>query len=193
MDFIKKIESNTIIVSTLGLFVAIYGPRLQPRLPNEIMDLFNNNYFRFIIILLITYLSSKNIQHALIITVIFLFLTSLSTTQESFENAILPEKLGNLLSCKNIESQECVNYCYSEEGLNDDFCKKSFPENGGNCINIKNPKKKLECLKNVCLGSNKSACKILNMRQDIRNQIKNDINKTVNNEITEKINKYKNP
>jgi len=193
MDFLEKVDLNTLIVPMLSVFVTMYGPRLQPNLPNKIMKLLNNKYFRFIVILLITYLSSKSLQQALIITVIFLFMTSLSTTQESFENAILPEKLQNLLNCKNLESQECVNYCYSEEGENDEFCKNSFPKEGKNCINIKNAEEKLNCLKNVCIGNNKSACKILNIRREVRNQIKEDINKTIKDEITQKINKYKNP
>uniref|UniRef100_A0A6C0IVY5 Uncharacterized protein n=1 Tax=viral metagenome TaxID=1070528 RepID=A0A6C0IVY5_9ZZZZ len=88
MDFLKNVDISKILIPVLAVFVQIYGSRLQPKLPTNIMNLFNNNYFRFIIILLITYLSSKNLQQSLIITVIFLFLTSLATTQESYENMI---------------------------------------------------------------------------------------------------------
>ena len=42
-----NILSNPTSYGLLALFLGIYGPRLHPKLPPIIRDLFNNNVFRF--------------------------------------------------------------------------------------------------------------------------------------------------
>jgi hypothetical protein len=87
-------ELNTLINSPyfygfLAMFLGLYGPRLSPKLPKVITDLFGNKIFRFVFLLLIVYMSNNNLQMALIITIAFLLLTSYSTNQnieEFFEN-----------------------------------------------------------------------------------------------------------
>lgn len=73
----KKFTNNDIIYAVLALALAMYGPRLQPKLPEFFNKLFNNNYFRFSVILLIAYLSNKNLQLSLIIAVAFCLVLSL--------------------------------------------------------------------------------------------------------------------
>lgn len=63
---------NTYLASILSIFLAMYGPRLQPKLPNSVRNVFDNHIFRVLVIFLITYLSSTNIQLSITITIIFL-------------------------------------------------------------------------------------------------------------------------
>jgi len=79
---LENMMNNTVFYGVLSLFLTIYGPRLSPNLPIFIRNLFNNNFFRFIIILLITFLSSSNLQIALIISIVFLLITSYTNSIE---------------------------------------------------------------------------------------------------------------
>lgn len=71
-----------IVYGVAAMLIAFYGPRLHPKLPLTIRNLFNNSAFRFIVLLLIAYLSMKDIKSALLVSVLFLVITSLSSTQE---------------------------------------------------------------------------------------------------------------
>ena len=80
-----NILSNPTSYGLLALFLGIYGPRLHPKLPPIIRDLFNNNVFRFSIIVLITFLSSKDLSASLIVAVAFLLVISIANSQEMQE------------------------------------------------------------------------------------------------------------
>merc|ERR1711998_629277 len=80
----SQLTENPILYAIVSIFLVMYGPRLQPKLPDSIRDLFNNNMVRFAVILLITYTSSKNIQLALILSIALCIITSMTTTQEMF-------------------------------------------------------------------------------------------------------------
>merc|ERR1712178_277508 len=62
----EELFKNPILYGVIAIFLTMYGPRLQPKLPESIRNLFNNNYFRFLVIVLIAFLSSKNLQLSLI-------------------------------------------------------------------------------------------------------------------------------
>jgi hypothetical protein len=79
---LQNLQNNPIIYGLLAVFLSIYGPRLHPKLPSPVRDLFNNNYFRFAVILLITYLSTRNLQAALVITISFCLILSFTNSQE---------------------------------------------------------------------------------------------------------------
>lgn len=89
---INKIETtvkNPYVLGALAMFVAFYGPRLQPRLPNSIRTLFNNPVFRFIVLVLIVYLSSNNLGTAIMVTIAYVVIMNLVTmlnTEERFQN-----------------------------------------------------------------------------------------------------------
>ena len=83
---ISNLYNNPIVFAVLSIFLTMYGPRLQPGLPKPIMEIFNNNYFRFTVMLLIAYLSSRNLQLAIILSMTLCLLTSLSSTQEMYMN-----------------------------------------------------------------------------------------------------------
>ena len=79
---ISGILANPVYYGILAIFLAMYGPRLSPKLPKPIRQLFNNNYFRFAVILLVIYMSNKDLSMALIITIGFILVMSLANSQE---------------------------------------------------------------------------------------------------------------
>jgi uncharacterized membrane protein (DUF106 family) len=89
---VEKIETtfkNPYVLGALAMFVAFYGPRLQPRLPESIRKLFNSPVFRFIILVLIVYLSSNNLGTALMVSIAYIVIMNLVTmlnTEERFQN-----------------------------------------------------------------------------------------------------------
>lgn len=78
-----------IVYGLAAMLIAFYGPRLHPKLPTTVRNLFNNSAFRFVVLLLIAYLSMRDIKSALLVTILFLIMTSLSTTQEIEEKFTL--------------------------------------------------------------------------------------------------------
>ena len=62
------------IYAILAIFLAIYGPRLHPRLPSNIRSLFNTTWFRLLIILLIVFLSSHDLKLSLLVSLAFLLI-----------------------------------------------------------------------------------------------------------------------
>ena len=77
-----KLLENRVYYGILALFLAIYGPRLHPRLPTIIKDLFSNNIFRFIVILLIAYISSEDLTISLMLAIAFLLFNGIVGNQE---------------------------------------------------------------------------------------------------------------
>ena len=87
--FLKEnVLNNPVVLGLLTAMLAIYGPRLHPKLPPNVRNLFNDSTFRFIIILLIIYLSSKDLVLSFIIAISFLFIFSLTTTMDVKEKFI---------------------------------------------------------------------------------------------------------
>ena len=73
-NVLKKLTDKPIYYGLIAIFLTIYGPRLHPKLPDGIRELFNNNIFRFAIITLIIYLSNRDLQLALIIALTFIII-----------------------------------------------------------------------------------------------------------------------
>jgi len=102
---------NSYLFSVLSIFLAMYGPRLHPKLPEPLKNLFDNPLFRSLVLFLIVYLSSSNFQTSLVTTIIFLVTMNLLHTSkalESYEN-IQYENFQNfgapVSSCSNYNSQ----------------------------------------------------------------------------------------
>ena len=91
-NVLKKLTDKPIYYGLMAVFLTIYGPRLHPKLPDGIRELFNNNTFRFAIITLIIYLSNRDLQLALIIALTFIIIMSLSNSCHCHE--VLREKFG---------------------------------------------------------------------------------------------------
>ena len=82
---IKSILENPIIYAVLILFIGIYGPRLSPKLPKVARDLFDNVIFRLVILTLVLYMTNKNLQMALLISIGFMLITSLTNSMQMEE------------------------------------------------------------------------------------------------------------
>ena len=112
MNLVEKqsnyLLNNPIIYGLLALLLSIYGPRLHPKLPNIFRDLFNNNIFRFSIILLIIFISSSDLKMSLIVAIGFLLLTSFSSNQSADDiiDEENPENYSNLDLIKEFYSED---------------------------------------------------------------------------------------
>ena len=57
----KLLVQNSYLFALLTLFLTMYGPRLQPKLPSTLRNLFDNVAFRLIVLFLIFTLLKFNI------------------------------------------------------------------------------------------------------------------------------------
>lgn len=102
---------NPIVYGIIAVFIGMYGPRLAPKLPDSIMNLFKNEYFRFAIMLLVVYVSSRDLQLSLLIGLGFLVVVSIGNyalLEESFENMVRER-------FENMGEQELVATTESEQ------------------------------------------------------------------------------
>ena len=147
LNFIRNnLKLKKVLNLFLILFLTIYGPRLHPKLPNYLKELFLNKYFKVIIILLIAYMSSKNIKTAILIAIIYCLLVSF-TELESFKNHLFQENFKNNVrnnmpaECiDGIFSKKCIDYCYNNNNDNDndnEWCNIKYPNvpSKSKCIN----------------------------------------------------------
>ena len=84
----RYLVQNTYLVGVLAVFLTMYGPRLQPKLPPTVRNLFENPVFRAVVLFLIAYLSSQNFQSSIVITVIFLVTMNLLHTDSVINNIV---------------------------------------------------------------------------------------------------------
>ena len=115
---IKRLTSNPMLYGLLSMFLSMYGPRLSPKLPPVVKDMFNNKYFRFCIILLITYLTSKNLQLALIVSIGFCLITSY-TNSKDVEETFLSEIRENYSDFDTIRDIN-ENFNIQEENIDEE-------------------------------------------------------------------------
>ena len=112
----KNVLKSPYFYGFLAMFLGLYGPRLSPKLPKSVTDLFENKVFRFVFLLLIVYMSNNNLQMALIITIAFLLLTSYSENQkveEFFEDK----------HRENFSDFDAITEFYNEEFDNEEHFK----------------------------------------------------------------------
>lgn len=102
---------STWLFGVLSLFLALYGPRLQPKLPNAIRKLFSNSVFRGVILFLVVFLAGKNMGASLTITVIFLVVMGilqqtkmLSDVNEFFVNERFSQPGPPVSNCENYDN-----------------------------------------------------------------------------------------
>ena len=101
---------NTSIYLVLTLFLAMYGPRLAPKLPETIRVLFNNFYFRLAVMFLVVYMSNQSVVSSLAIVIVYTVVMNILQTQEAFE---IREKFeANMLAQRNNGPPvaQCDNY-----------------------------------------------------------------------------------
>jgi hypothetical protein len=92
---LEALFKNPMLYAVLAIFLGVYGPRLHPKLPKNVRALFNSAWFRTLIILLIAFMSSHNLQLSLLIALAFLLILMVvdaSDVREHFENSLEANK-----------------------------------------------------------------------------------------------------
>tara|TARA_B110000467_G_scaffold163227_1_gene188632 strand:- start:1744 stop:2496 length:753 start_codon:yes stop_codon:yes gene_type:complete len=105
---LNLLDQKPIMYAGLGMLAGLYGPRIGPNLPENIRRLLQNNIFRFAIIAVIIYVSMKDVQLALVITLGLLIGISLSNSQD------INEKFSSECNEHFNDSLEDVSEFYTE-------------------------------------------------------------------------------
>ena len=95
MEQLSRFFENPATIGVASFILAIYGPRLSPKLPDFIRRAFNNGVFRFIILILILMSGSgnfkTNLRVTMILAIIFVILMSVvmkQNVQEDFKSQV---------------------------------------------------------------------------------------------------------
>ena len=96
-EFIKN-PKNSYLFGALALFVTVYGPRLSPKLPQPIQNLFENAFFRASVMFLAIYVAQRDIMVSLVVTIVFMVLMNVVQTSQKLIVIILKEALLLILS-----------------------------------------------------------------------------------------------
>ena len=84
-DEVNSLSQKPIMYGVLGMLLGFYGPKLNPNLPTNIKNLFENSLFRFLIIAIIICVSTKDIQLALMIGIGLMIGISFANSQDVTE------------------------------------------------------------------------------------------------------------
>ena len=77
---------NEYVTAVVALFVVLYASNVAPRLPDVVMDLFNNPIFRVFVLFLVAYIANKNPAVALLISIAFVVTLNVINRQEAEES-----------------------------------------------------------------------------------------------------------
>ena len=76
---------NEYVTGVVALFVVLYASNVAPRLPDVVIDLFNNPIFRVFVLFLVAYVANKNPAVALLVSVAFVVTLNVINRQEAEE------------------------------------------------------------------------------------------------------------
>lgn len=82
---LKTSTVNPYLYGIIIVALTMYGPRLSPGLPEPIKKMFNSPIFRILVLTLIIYLTNRDLTIALIVSIGFVLVVSLSSSLETFE------------------------------------------------------------------------------------------------------------
>jgi multisubunit Na+/H+ antiporter MnhF subunit len=89
MDIVKenldKVFSNKYTSSLLSLFLVLYGGLAAPKLPKKVLELFNKDIVKIVILALIVYSSQKDTRLSIMIAVVLLITMNTLSNREMFE------------------------------------------------------------------------------------------------------------
>ncbi len=85
---LEDILGSTYFFAILVLFLIFYGPRLSPKLPDGVRNLFNSQAFRALVMFLVIFNSNRELGlvMSLVIVVIFMVVMNILQTRNLFEN-----------------------------------------------------------------------------------------------------------
>lgn len=107
---------NEYVTGVVALFVVLYASNVAPRLPNVVIDLFNNPIFRVFVLFLVAYVANKNPAVALLVSVAFVVTLNVINRQEAEEGFL--DVIDTFNSDKK-ENFEAGNACDSIESKYD--------------------------------------------------------------------------
>lgn len=85
MDQLNNLMQNPYFSAALTLFLVLYGALARPDLPDYVMNLFENPFFRVLVLVLIAFTATKNLQVALISAVVFTLTMNLVSERKMAE------------------------------------------------------------------------------------------------------------
>ena len=104
---LKMLLEGPYVYGIIIIILTMYGPRLSPKLPKVVRDLFNNSVFRLSVLVLILYLTTTNLQSALIVGLTFTLVTNITNSLDIQEHFIR-ENLQNFSDFETfVDSSTC--------------------------------------------------------------------------------------
>ena len=105
-DFLLK---NGFLYAILVVFLTMYGPRLHPKLPSTVKNLFNNPLFRMVVLFMIGYLINKNFVVSLVIALLFTITFNMIQNEEILNGMAETENFLNygppVANCTNYDGE----------------------------------------------------------------------------------------
>jgi hypothetical protein len=101
-NMLTTLDNNKIFSSVLGLFLVLYGSLAAPKLPHSIALLFKNDIFKFLVIFMIAFMSSKDSSIAIIATVGLLVSLQTLSMYETNTKILEIVEVNSKLSLKNV-------------------------------------------------------------------------------------------
>jgi hypothetical protein len=82
-DKVTNVMTNNIVATIVAVFITLYAATLTKyKLPDFIQKLFNNTFFRLLIIALIAYRATQDPQSAILVAVAFVLIMNILNKQE---------------------------------------------------------------------------------------------------------------
>jgi len=103
-----NILENQYISTTLAVFLVLYGSLAAPRLPEGLIKMFSNPFFRMTVIFMIAYTTSKNHSIALIATVTLVLLMQNNADKQNIIIVDDSEVQENVMINNNSEVQKNI-------------------------------------------------------------------------------------
>ena len=141
---------NKYFLAIFAILSGFYGAQLRPTLPNFIMDLFQNPFFRVLILCLVVIKSYTDISFSIIIAILFLLVMN-KVNEKLFENAFT-----NTINTDNLE-QICNNIFLDKETIIG--CINTINNYTPNLNDRDTNYEKLSCLNNVNYEKLSTICK----------------------------------
>lgn len=85
LDQFAMTLQNPYVAAPLTLFLVLYGGMAKPDLPDPILNLFDNAFFRVLVLFLIAFTATKNAQVALMVAVAFTVTMNLLSEKKMVE------------------------------------------------------------------------------------------------------------
>ena len=101
---------NEYVTGVVALFVVLYASNVAPRLPDVVIDLFNNPIFRVFVLFLVAYVANKNPAVALLVSIAFVVTLNVINRQEAEEGF-----LDVIDTFTGTQSQDAANACATLE------------------------------------------------------------------------------